>query len=132
MLESRFTEHLRWVLLIQNIFKTLERHVRNCVWRNCKWREKKLDLILFAIFEGGPKINNLNKDLHLQQTFFSRSFFCKHVIEYCMLLSCHVRVSEWIYTLYLPEFQGNPSWKQAGYLKVKWQQRDRNPQPLSS
>ena len=26
----------------------------------------------------------------------------------CMFLSCHVRVSEWIHTLQLPECQGNP------------------------
>ena len=26
----------------------------------------------------------------------------------CMFLSCHVRISEWIYTLYLPEYQGTP------------------------
>ena len=25
---------------------------------------------------------------------------------YCVFLSCHVRVSEWIHTLYLPECQG--------------------------
>ena len=32
----------------------------------------------------------------------------------CMSLSCHVRVSELIYTLKLPEYQGTPYWsKQA-------------------
>ena len=51
---------------------------------------------------------------------------------YCMLLSCHVRVWEWIYTLYLPECQGTPSSKQARYLKFKWLQRDSKLQPLSS
>ena len=50
----------------------------------------------------------------------------------CMFLSCHVRVSEWIHTLYLPECQGTPCSKQARYLKFKWLQRDSNPQPLSS
>ena len=30
-----------------------------------------------------------------------------------MFSSCHVRVSEWIHTLHLPECQGNPSSKQA-------------------
>ena len=50
----------------------------------------------------------------------------------CMFLSCHVRVSEWIYTLYLPECQGTPCSKQVRYLKFKWLQRDSNPQPLSS
>ena len=50
----------------------------------------------------------------------------------CMFLSCHVRVSEWIHTLQLPECQGTPCSKQASYLKIKWLQRDSNPQPLSS
>ena len=36
-------------------------------------------------------------------------------------------------TLYsLPECQGTPYSKQAAYLKIKWQQQDSNPQPLSS
>ena len=35
----------------------------------------------------------------------------------CMLLSCHICVSEWIQTLYLSECQGNPCSKQAQYLK---------------
>ena len=38
----------------------------------------------------------------------------------CMFLSCHVRVSEWIHMLYLPECQGTPCSKQARYLKFKW------------
>ena len=50
----------------------------------------------------------------------------------CMFLSCHVRISEWIHTLYLPEWQGTPCLKQAQYLKFKWLQLDSNPQPLSS
>ena len=32
---------------------------------------------------------------------------------YCMFLSCHVRVSEWIHTLYLSQCQGTPRWKPA-------------------
>ena len=31
----------------------------------------------------------------------------------CMLLLCHLRVSEWIYTLQLPECQGSLCSKQA-------------------
>ena len=50
----------------------------------------------------------------------------------CMFLSCHVRVWQWIHTLQLPECQGTPSSKQVPYLKIKWLQRDSNPQPLSS
>ena len=51
---------------------------------------------------------------------------------YWMFLSCHVRLSEWIHTLYLPECQGTPCSKQARNLKFKWLQLDSNPQPLSS
>ena len=35
----------------------------------------------------------------------------------CMFLSCHVRVSEWIHTLKLPECQGTPCSKQVQNLK---------------
>ena len=49
----------------------------------------------------------------------------------CMLLSYHVRVWEWIYTLQMPDCQGTPCSKQARYLKFKWQQQDSNPQPFS-
>ena len=35
----------------------------------------------------------------------------------CMFLSCHVRVSEWIHTLWLPECQGSPWLKQGQNLK---------------
>ena len=38
----------------------------------------------------------------------------------CMFLSCHVRVSEWIRTLYLPECQGTPCSKKARNLKFMW------------
>ena len=51
---------------------------------------------------------------------------------YCMLLSCHGRLSEWIHTQRLPECQETPSLKQEPNLKFKWQQRDSKPQPLSS
>ena len=37
-----------------------------------------------------------------------------------MLLSCQVRVSEWIKTLSLPECHGAPCSKQARNLKFKW------------
>ena len=50
----------------------------------------------------------------------------------CMFLSCHVHVSEWIHTLYLPEYQGTPCSKQVRNLKFKWLQLDSNPQPFSS
>ena len=44
----------------------------------------------------------------------------------CMFLSCHVRVSEWIHSLYSPECQGTPCSKQAPHLKFMWQQLDSN------
>ena len=47
-------------------------------------------------------------------------------------LSCHVRVSEWIHTLQLPEYQGTPCSKQARNLNFMWLERGSNPQPLSS
>ena len=50
----------------------------------------------------------------------------------CMFLSCHVRVSEWIHTIYLSEYKGNLCSKHTQYLKFKWLQRDWNQQPLSS
>ena len=49
----------------------------------------------------------------------------------CMLLSCHVRVWEWIHTLQLPECQGTNFSKQAPFLKIKWLQQDSKPQSLS-
>ena len=51
----------------------------------------------------------------------------------CMFLWCHVRVSEWIHLVVLPEYQGTPCTKQAaGNLKFKWLQLDSNPESLSS
>ena len=50
----------------------------------------------------------------------------------CMFLSCHVRVSEWIQSLQLPECQGTPCSKQARNLKFKWLQLDPNPVVLGS
>ena len=44
----------------------------------------------------------------------------------CMVLSCHIRISEWIHLLWLPECHGTPCLKQACYLKFKWLQRDLN------
>ena len=38
----------------------------------------------------------------------------------CMLLQCHVRIFEWIYTLELPRCQGTPCPEQAQYLKGRW------------
>ena len=51
---------------------------------------------------------------------------------HCMLLLFHVRISEWMHTLYLPDCQGTPCSKQAWHLNFKWLKQDLNPQPLSS
>ena len=48
----------------------------------------------------------------------------------CMFLSYHIRVTECIRTLQLPECQGTPHSKQAPHLKFTWQQQDSNPQPF--
>ena len=50
----------------------------------------------------------------------------------CMFLSRHVRISEWIQTLFLPKCQGTPCSKQVRDLKFKCLQLDSKPQPLSS
>ena len=67
-------------------------------------------------------------------TAFKNSFVTTDNVEnifYYMLLSCHEFQSE--FTLYsLPGCQGTPCSKQAPYLKFKLQQRNSNPQPLSS
>ena len=49
----------------------------------------------------------------------------------CMFLSCHIRFSEWIHTLLLPECQGTLCKKQAGNLKFKWLQLDSISEPLA-
>ena len=49
----------------------------------------------------------------------------------CMFFLCHVRVSEWIHTLYLPEYQGTACSKQVPNLNVKWLQLDSKLEPLS-
>ena len=38
----------------------------------------------------------------------------------CMLLTYHVRILEWIDTLYLPEDEGAPCLKKARYMIIKW------------
>ena len=50
----------------------------------------------------------------------------------CIFLSCHVGVSIWMHTVYLPDCQGTSTSKQSRNLKFKWLQLDWNPQPLKS
>ena len=48
-----------------------------------------------------------------------------------LFLSCHVRVSDWMHTLWLPECLGTLCSKQARNLNFKWLSLNLNPQPLS-
>ena len=91
------------------------------------------------IMRDNPSLNRNINSAHLYQfdkvsyqvlSLFYVTLF--NLVNDCMLLSCHVRVSEWIYTLQLLECHRTPCSKQALYLKFKWQQRDSNSQPLSS
>ena len=41
-----------------------------------------------------------------------------------MFLSCHIRISEWIHTLQLPEYQRTSYLKQVRNLKFKWLELD--------
>ena len=49
----------------------------------------------------------------------------------CMLLSYHIRISQWIHNLYLLDWQGTPCFKQMWNLKFKWLQQDLNSQNLN-
>ena len=55
-----------------------------------------------------------------------------HGAFFCLLLSCHIRISEWVHNTYLRECQGTLCLKQTRYLKIKWLQLDSNHEPLSS
>ena len=59
-------------------------------------------------------------------------FLIKTEKSVCMLLSCHVCISEWIRTLCLSECQVTLCSKEAQYLKFKWLQWDSNPHPPNS
>ena len=58
-------------------------------------------------------------------------FVYSTLFDCVFLCMSHMRL-EWIYTLYLLACQGTPSSKQVQYLKIKWLQRDSDPQALSS
>ena len=65
----------------------------------------------------------LRRSIMIKAYVFFKRPFCD-----CMFLSCHTRVSEWIYTVQLPGCQGTPCSKQTRNLKFKWLQWDSNPQ----
>ena len=75
--------------------------------------------------------NNALRCRMFWKDFQSRST-CSVINGDCMLLSCHVRVSDWIHTVEFLECQETACSKQARYLKFKWQQLDPNSQPPSS
>ena len=107
-----------------NVKELLARSSRKiCRWSDSNWTRTYNHLVLKETFN------------HLAQLAMWLSCVLStylHTAFDCMFLSCHVRVSWWIHTLYLTECQGTPSSKQARNLKVQWLQWVSNPQPLSS
>ena len=106
-------------------FKELLARSRFEIWRwsDCNWSRTQNHLVLRRTLNHLAK---LGKGLNcVLRTYLYGAFDC-------MLLSCHIPVSEWLHTLYLPQCQGTPCSKQARNLKVRWLQRDSNPEPLSS
>ena len=69
-----------------------------------------------------------HKEVLLRKIFLN----FKSVKVFDRMLSCHVRISEWIHTLYWLNVEAllTPCLKQAQHLKFKWSQWDSNPQPL--
>ena len=49
----------------------------------------------------------------------------------CMLLSCHIGISEWIHTLYFPDCPEILCSKQPQNIKFKWLQQDSNLLPTT-
>ena len=92
-------------------------------WGDCTCTRTQNHLVLKRTFNHLVK---LAKSLSCVQSTYLQTVFD------CMFLSCHVRVSWWIHTLYLPQCQGTPCWKKERNLKLKWLQQDSNPEPLSS
>ena len=82
----------------------------------------------FFWIHGGGWMGPTNKGL---SDLLPKHFFEIGSLVY-MFLSCHIRVSKWIHTLWLPECQGTPCSKQARNLKFKWLQLDSNPEQFSS
>ena len=89
---------------ILNVAIDAERTLK-CKWPKC--------LILHCLFKIKDK-NHAWHNLKSLNTYF---------LTDCMLLSCHIRVSEWIQMLYLHECQGTPYSKRL--------QLGLNPQPVS-
>ena len=111
-----------------------------CIWVNVKelFPQNRRDIRSLSDYNATGTHNHLVHKLtlnHLGKLTKSSSWIVTTYLYGAfdlMFLSCQVRVSEWICTLYLPESQGTPCSIQAPYLTFKWLQRDSNPQPLSS
>ena len=89
---------------------------------DCNWTQTQNHLV------HKPSLNHLVKLTKWLSCVLSNYL---HGAFDCMFLSCHVRNSEWIQTLYLHECPGTPCWKHVQNLKFKWLQLDSNPEPLS-
>ena len=72
-----------------------------------------------------PKWQNQKIELWALSTYLYGTFGC-------VFLSCHIRVLEWIYRLWLLKCQRTFCSKQTGHLKFKWLWLDSNPQAFSS
>ena len=84
-------------------------------WSDCNWTRTQNHLVFKRTLSHLAKLAKWSSCV--LSTYLYGAFDC-------MFLSCHVRVSEWIHTLSLPECQGTPCSKQARNLKVKWLQLD--------
>ena len=127
-----------WVVICTVHLKEYSCHVYSCpnvkellVWRRreilnliyCTWNRTQNDL--------GRKrlLNHLTKLTKWLSCVLSTYLYSEYN---CISLSCHLRISELIHTLYLPEYQGTPCWKQVRNLKIKWLELDSNQEPHSS
>ena len=84
----------------------------NFLW-NFSWNDIIIKSSLLGKTLGLTIDNTLDFSGHIANT-------CKTAnqkLNDCMLLSCHVHVSEWIDTLWMPRCQGTPCSKQMQYLK---------------
>ena len=73
-------------------------------------------------------LNHLAKLTEWLSLTVSTNLYCAFE---CILLSCHVPISDLLHTLYLLRCQGTLCSKQARHLKFEWLQWGSNPQPLS-
>ena len=97
---------------------------RRKFWKlsDCNWTRSQNHLVRKRTLNHLPKLTK----------WFScvLSTYLHGTFDY-MLLSCQVRIWEWMPNLWLPECQGTPCSKQEQNLKLKWLQLDSNSEPLS-